>query len=54
VNRLAAMADLHRAGRFNRMSEDVLTLTGQRPRSVQEFVQKNAAAFTAAAKAKEA
>jgi len=54
VNHLAAMGDLHRAGRFDRMSDDVLTLTGQRPLSVQEFVRKNAAPFTAAAKAKEA
>jgi hypothetical protein len=48
------MADLHRAGRFDRMSDDVRTLTGQAPLSVQEFVRKNAAVFTAAAKAKEA
>src|ERR1700726_2979100 len=54
VNHLAALGDLHRAGRFDRTSDDVLTLTGQRPLSVQEFVRKNAAAFTAAAKAKEA
>jgi hypothetical protein len=51
VSHLAAMADLHRAGRFDRMSDDVRILTGQRPLSVQEFVRKNAAAFTAAAKA---
>src|SRR6201997_2035167 len=50
VNHLAAMADLHRAGRFDRMSDDVRTLTGQGPLSVQEFVRKNAGAFTAAAK----
>jgi hypothetical protein len=42
VNHLATMADLHRAGRYDRMS-NVLTLTGQRPLSVQEFVRKNAA-----------
>jgi transposase InsO family protein len=54
VNHLAAMGDLHRAGRFDRMSDDVLTLTGQRPLSVQEFVKQNAAAFTVAAKAREA
>jgi uncharacterized protein YbjT (DUF2867 family) len=47
VNHLAAMADLHRAGRFDRMSDEVLMLTGQRPLSVQEFVRNNAAAFTA-------
>jgi len=49
VNHLATMADLHRAGRYDRMSDDVLTLTGQRPLRVQEFVKKHAAAFTAPA-----
>ncbi len=51
VHHLATMADLHRAGRYDRMSDDVLTLTGQGPLSVQEFVRKNAATFTASAKA---
>jgi uncharacterized protein YbjT (DUF2867 family) len=51
VNHLATMADLHRAGRYDRMSDDVLRLTGQGPLSVQEFVRKNAAEFTASAKA---
>src|SRR5512132_4200415 len=51
VNHLVTMADLHRVGRYDRMSEDVRTLTGQGPLSVQEFVRKNAAAFTALAKA---
>jgi uncharacterized protein YbjT (DUF2867 family) len=51
VNHLAAMCDLHRAGRFDRMSDDVRVLTGQMPVSVQEFVRKNATAFTTAAKA---
>jgi uncharacterized protein YbjT (DUF2867 family) len=51
VNHLAAMADLHRAGRFDRRSDDVLTLTGERPLSVQEFVRQNAGTFTALAKA---
>jgi hypothetical protein len=50
VNHLVTMADLHRAGRYDRMSDDVLTLTGQGPLSVQEFVRKNAATFTASAK----
>jgi uncharacterized protein YbjT (DUF2867 family) len=50
VNHLTTMADLHRAGRYDRKSDDVLTLTGQRPLSVQEFVRKNAATFTASAK----
>jgi len=47
VNHLSTMADLHRAGRYDRMSDDVLELTGQSPLSVQDFVRKNAAAFTA-------
>jgi uncharacterized protein YbjT (DUF2867 family) len=50
VNHLTAMADLHRAGRFDRMSDEVLILTGQRPLSVQEFVRRNAATFTAQAR----
>jgi uncharacterized protein YbjT (DUF2867 family) len=50
VNHLATMADLHRAGRYDRMSDDVLMLTGQKPMSVQEFVRKNAATFTAPAR----
>lgn len=49
VNHFAAMADLHRAGRYDRMSDDVLLLTGQAPMSAQEFVRKNAATFTASA-----
>ena len=50
VNHLAAMADLHRAGRFDRMSDDVRILTGQAPLSLREFVSRNAANFTASAK----
>jgi uncharacterized protein YbjT (DUF2867 family) len=50
VNHLTTLADLLRAGRFDRMSDDVLTLTGQAPLSVQEFVRKNAETFTASAK----
>ena len=50
VNHLITMADLHRAGRYDRMSDDVLALTGQRPLSVQEFVRRHAAAFAAPAK----
>jgi uncharacterized protein YbjT (DUF2867 family) len=51
VNHLATMADLHRAGRYDRMTNDVFTLTGQAPMSVHDFVKKNAATFTASAKA---
>ena len=50
VNHLATMADLHRAGRYDRISDDVFTLTEQKPMSLQEFVRKHAAAFTPSAK----
>ena len=49
VNHLATMADLHRAGRYDRMSEDVLRLTGRAPMTVRDFVKKNAVAFAASA-----
>ena len=48
---LATMADLHRAGRYDRRSDDVFALTGQTPLSMQEFVRKNAATFTDSANA---
>ena len=51
VSHLATMADLHRAGRYDRMSDDVLRLTGKAPLSVQEIVRKNAATFTESATA---
>jgi uncharacterized protein YbjT (DUF2867 family) len=50
VNHLATMADLHRVGRYDRMPDDVLMLTGQGPLSLQEIVRKHAATFTASAK----
>jgi uncharacterized protein YbjT (DUF2867 family) len=53
VNHVTTMADLHRAGRYDRMSDDVRTLTGQAPGSVQDFVRANAARFTAPAEAAE-
>jgi uncharacterized protein YbjT (DUF2867 family) len=46
VEHLATMADLHRAGSYDRMSEDVLRLTGQRPLGVEEFIRSHAKAFT--------
>ncbi|HEV2801698.1 MAG TPA: NAD(P)H-binding protein [Pyrinomonadaceae bacterium] len=51
VNHLATMADLHRAGRYDRMSEDVRALTGREPLGVREFVRRNAADFNASAAA---
>src|ERR1700756_4837672 len=50
VNLLARMADLHRAERYDRMSDDVLTLKGKEPLGVQEFVRNTAATSTASPK----
>src|SRR5258708_37165050 len=50
VNHPAALADLHRAGRFDRTSDDVRTPTGQEPLRVQEVVREKAATFTPSAK----
>jgi hypothetical protein len=47
LNHLATMADLHRAGSYDRVSDDVLTLAGQAPLRLREFVRRNAATFTA-------
>lgn len=47
VNHLVTMADLHRAGRYDRTSNDVQKLTGQRPQCVQDFIRQNAAVFNA-------
>lgn len=52
VNHLAAMADMHRAGRYDRMSKDVLILTGKPPLSLQEFVRTNSTAFSSRAQEK--
>jgi len=46
VNHLTTLADLHRSGRFDRMTDDVLTLTGRAPMTVRDFVRKNSATFT--------
>jgi len=49
VDHLTTLANLHRAGRFDRMTEDVFTLTGQQPLSLREFIRRNAAIFTGSA-----
>jgi uncharacterized protein YbjT (DUF2867 family) len=42
---VATMAVLHQENRYDRRSNDVEELTGVPPMSVQEFVERNAAAF---------
>jgi hypothetical protein len=46
VHHLTVMTELHKQGRYDRMSEDYLKLTGQRPTSIFEFVKPHAAEFT--------
>lgn len=48
LSHLAVMADLHAQGRYDRMTDDYLTLTGEKPTSMVEFVKRNAAAFARA------
>jgi uncharacterized protein YbjT (DUF2867 family) len=50
VDHLTTLANLHRAGRFDRMTDDVFTLTGQQPLSLREFIKKNAGTFTTSAR----
>jgi uncharacterized protein YbjT (DUF2867 family) len=46
VNHLGVMADLHARGRYDRMTDDFLKLTGAKPTSVLDFVKLHAAEFT--------
>ena len=47
VSHVATMAELHRANRYDRYTDDVERLTGMCPLSVREFVQQNRSAFIA-------
>ena len=46
ASHLAVMARLHAQGRYDRATDDVFKLTGQKPMSTGEFVRKHAAEFT--------
>jgi uncharacterized protein YbjT (DUF2867 family) len=46
VNHLTTMADMHRAGLYDSMSDDVLTLSGKARMSLREFIKNKATAFT--------
>src|SRR5215469_6438311 len=45
VHHLTVMAELHKQGRYDRMSEDYLKLTGETPTSMADFVKLHAAEF---------
>jgi uncharacterized protein YbjT (DUF2867 family) len=46
VHHLTVMTELHKQGRYDRMSEDYLKLTGETPTSMFDFVKLHAAEFT--------
>ena len=46
VHHLTVMTELHKQGRYDRMSEDYLKLTGEMPTSMAAFVKLHAAEFT--------
>lgn len=45
IDHVTAMAQLNRANRYDRLTDDVRTLTGQSAMSVREFVRAHAASF---------
>lgn len=46
VNHLAVMAVLHAQGRYDRMTDDLIKLTGKTPTSMHDFVKLHAGQFT--------
>ena len=48
LRHLATMGELHAQGRYDRLTDDLVSLTGTTPTSMREFVQRHAAEFTRA------
>jgi hypothetical protein len=46
VKHLCVMTELTKQGRYDRMTDDVFKLTGQKPVSMYDFVKQHAAEFT--------
>jgi hypothetical protein len=46
VKHLSVMTELNKQGRYDRMTDDLLKLTGQKPISMNDFVKLHAAEFT--------
>jgi uncharacterized protein YbjT (DUF2867 family) len=46
VNHLTVMADLHKQGRYDRMTDDLFKLTGEIPTNMHDFVKLHTAEFT--------
>jgi uncharacterized protein YbjT (DUF2867 family) len=48
VKHLCAMTELNKQGRYDRMTDDLIKLTGHKPMSMYDFVKLHAAEFTRA------
>ena len=48
VKHLSVMTELNKQGRYDRMTDDLFNLTGQKPISMYDFVRLHAAEFTRA------
>jgi uncharacterized protein YbjT (DUF2867 family) len=48
VKHLSVMTELNKQGRYDRMTDDLFNLTGQKPMSMYDFVKLHAAEFTRA------
>jgi hypothetical protein len=48
VKHLSVMTELNKRGRYDRMTDDLFNLTGQKPISMYDFVKLHAAEFTRA------
>jgi uncharacterized protein YbjT (DUF2867 family) len=48
VRHLATMTELNKQGRYDRMTDDLFKLTGQKPTSMYDFIKRHAAEFTRA------
>jgi uncharacterized protein YbjT (DUF2867 family) len=46
INHLRVMAQLHAQGRYDRLTDDLFRLTGERPTSMRDFVKLHASEFT--------
>ena len=46
VKHLSVMTELNKQGRYDRMTDDVFKLIGQKPLSMYDFVKLHAAEFT--------
>ena len=48
VKHLSVMTEMHKQGRYDRMTDDLFKLTGQKPTSMYDFAKWHAAEFTRA------